>query len=270
MAFSNFFLILELLPYIFSNILSSLILGLSGKTEIYRLKKLRAGAFSMRQKNSPLEWNKDIISFSDHSEWNCEKCEQKFPRRIVLINHMQELHAKEGFKCNLCKNTFTTFKHLLWHKERFHTTKELQCLVCLKLFPLPFHLRRHQRAFHFRETQFMCCKENFGSLKNLLSHEEQFHKGKRWRCAQCSKVCFSKNMLERHLKKPHGEKSKSSCPQCGLMMSPKALNCHITLVHKTDKVPCDECNDSFVSSKSLDKHKNIKHNGNIIIVKTSK
>ena len=68
----------------------------------------------------------------------------------------------------------------------------------------------------------------------------------------------------------HGEKSKSSCPQCGLMMSPKALNCHITLVHKTDKVPCDECNDSFVSSKSLDKHKNIKHNGNIIIVKTSK
>jgi KRAB domain-containing zinc finger protein len=170
---------------------------------------------------------------------------------------MQDSHAKDGFNCNLCKNTFTAYKYLVFHEDRYHSTKEFQCQVCLKLFSLPSHLKRHQKAFHFRETQFMCCKENFGTLQNMLSHEELVHKGKRWRCIQCFKVCSTQNMLDRHMKKPHRE--KSPCPECGLMMSPKALKCHFTLVHRTDKVPCDECNDSFVSDKSLKKHKNIRH-----------
>ena len=184
-----------------------------------------------------------------------------------MINHMQDTHAKEGFKCILCKRKFTAYKYLLWHKENYHRSKDFRCHICLKMFPHPFLLTNHQRSFHFKETRFMCCKENFGSLKNLLNHEDLLHKGKRWRCAQCPKVCFSKHKLEKHLKKPHDEKTESPCTECGLMMSPKALKCHFTVVHKTDKVPSNECNDSFVSDESLKRNKNIKHNGNKIKIK---
>ena len=199
------------------------------------------------------------LFFSDHSDWTCEKCNQTFPKRKALMNHVQDCHANEGFKCDLCHKNFSAYKYLVWHKERYHTAKEFQCLYCLKLFPLPSHLRRHQNAFHYRETRFVCCKQNFGSLENLLSHEDLSHKGKRWRCDQCPKVCLSKNLLERHLQKPHDQDCKSPCPECGLMVNPKALKCHITLVHRTDKVPCDECNDSFVSDKSLERHKSLRH-----------
>ena len=188
----------------------------------------------------------------------CNVCGKKFRSEILLLKH-QRTHTDEGNKCNFCGKWFESLTNLRVH-EFIHTDeKPFSCPLCPKKFTQSGALKIHKRT-HSDELRYPCsiCDKSFKSGAILNEHKENHQKEKDFKCNICSFETHNRGTLYSHKRKIHS-KSKltlSNCDQCGLgFTSNKSMNKHKNIVHNGQlKFSCKQCNFKTGYGDSLKSH----------------
>ena len=96
---------------------------------------------------------------------------------------------------------------------------------------------------------------------NLKQHMKFQHFESSYQCEECIKSFETKEKLQTHKEKFHGDSPKNpkiSCQLCTELFRTKSdMLKHKTLVHKSSKSHCNQCKKSFqgtFSALSLEKH----------------
>ena len=193
--------------------------------EVFRCTKCQ---YSLKDKAS-LE--KHIRNHEEH-KFTCRKCELKFDRESDLEFHLTYEHKRlyewNCMKCCFQTNDKASLKN---HFDLKHTEGQgkIICEDCNLEFNSSWHLKNHIRddhgqkelCSHFKENKckfgercwkkhsdspnrpqnitFTCysCKENFASLKNLMTHKKNKHREHCKPCSPKSGACRLENTPEK-------------------------------------------------------------------------
>ena len=166
-----------------------------------------------------------------HKLNKCKLCEALFPKLQDLKNHIKVLHNK----CEFCEKSFFKEEKLKRH-IRFHH-KSHKCDSCDKSFSNIIVLKKHKRIFHAAHKCDSCDK-SFSNIRVLKKHKRIFH------AAGKSKQEISVN-----------EKNYQTCDLCEKSFSTSEnLEAHLYTGHGKE-YKCESCNQSFIYTKTLEKHK---------------
>ncbi|KAH7707846.1 hypothetical protein AAVH_24919 [Aphelenchoides avenae] len=232
------------------------------------------------------------MEFSDDKPYVCHLCEDRFPQKQQLANHMH-VHSEERpfacthcpkkykrkqhltvhlvvhtgerpFKCPFCEDTFKYQSHMIIHR-RLHTgVKESSCPECRKGFASKQQLEAH-KATHSEERPFACpyCEKRFKYQCDLYYHR-RIHIGGVFQCKFkfCKYWTPQKNLLAAHLKTHTGERNHK-CDLCDkAFIERTALLKHIRAIHENLKpFKCEKCDYSAAKKASLMLHVQTVHDG---------
>nr|XP_023013728.1 zinc finger protein 595-like [Leptinotarsa decemlineata]XP_023013735.1 zinc finger protein 595-like [Leptinotarsa decemlineata] len=168
---------------------------------------------------------KELEAGSDHI---CHFCNQPFPLRAILLQHLVTCRATTG---NTESAPLAVVKKIN-KKNKKKSTHE--CVECDRVF----------------------------THKNSLVYHMRSHTGIRpHQCDQCGKSFFASSALKVHLRLHSGDKPYS-CEHCGKRFRQWGdLKYHITSLHSTEKnFQCEYCGKEFARKYSLVVHRRI-HTG---------
>jgi len=137
----------------------------------------------------------------------CDECGKVFKTPVALKNHKSNYHAF-NLDCNLCGKNYKKSdglrRHLYCkHKEEYIKDSPFVCLVCFRKFLLEANLEAHSAA-HDSTT-----------------------------CKVCSKVFWSKTILNKHVQMRHTKEGRKlwegvKCDICGkLSRGPSAVKVRV-------------------------------------------
>ncbi|XP_019900606.2 zinc finger protein 2 isoform X2 [Esox lucius] len=156
----------------------------------------------------------------------CPHCEEKFPTKALLKDHLQKTHNSR-VHCPQCDKTFSTKANLLVHQRKHTGERPYLCPQCGKSFSLTGSLKLHLRI-HAGEKPYHCtyCDKKFTSKSHCNLHL-RIHTGEKpYQCSDCGRRFRDGNVLNNHKRTHTGE---------------KPFQCH-------------ECNKAFAQLSSLKKH----------------
>ena len=83
--------------------------------------------------------------------------------------------------------------------------------------PNPFKYRNHWHFVHRDSGFFACefCTEIFDSKKKFQKHQATHDTSLQLQCAECGKMCLTKEKLRAHTEYAHTDKYDHKCKQCG-------------------------------------------------------
>ena len=150
--------------------------------------------------NEPFETSSENIVVKDKvkkirqkvKEHPCLKCNEIFPSRRKMREHILTNHAGDGLKdvrCNLCGKNFYDSSGLKIHLANVHgAEKKFKCDRCDKTFAQRCHLRVHISTVHEGQKKYKCeeCGKAYTEPRNLKIHIESKHQGvKKCQCDKC-------------------------------------------------------------------------------------
>ena len=166
----------------------------------------------------------------------------------------QDIHSKNRNNIDFLKVSFDTI-----------TNKTIKCPFCVEdHFKNRLMLAKHFDEVHGENSTFECrwCKAKLrGGLMKALTHMSKKHPTKPPLKGLTSlKV---KNIKENSFT-PHYIASSSDekipCPECGVKLGKNHIKTHINNKHRQLKInKCSKCEESFVTSGQLLKHRREKH-----------
>ncbi|XP_063618278.1 zinc finger protein 85-like isoform X2 [Cydia splendana] len=169
--------------------------------------------------------------------------------------HYKSIHLGLKVKCEICSKEVT---HLTAHKLRAHNKTALPhgCATCGRRFISRSTLAAHMTS-HTEGHAFEChvCQKKFRYKHVVLTHIRQVHEKERnYQCEFCSKACFSKSLLNEHLR-THTDERPFKCEDCGKAFTwSSTLKSH-RLIHSDEKrFHCKLCDKSFVKPRNLRAH----------------
>merc|ERR1712088_1288305 len=189
---------------------------------------------------------------------DCSLCEQDFPSRAALQQHMQchvNADPEAPYRCDECGKTFSVPARLNRHYRTHTGEKPHLCTICHKSFSVKENLLVHLRI-HTQERPYPCtvCHRSFEHSGKLHRHM-RIHTGERpHQCTLCNKTFIQSGQLVIHMRTHTGEKPYS-CDICGKSFGYNhVLKLH-QVAHFGEKVyKCTLCKTTFNNKKQLETH----------------
>ena len=159
-------------------------------------------------------------------------------------------------------------------KDRYKTRDllcivEIPCGLCGQSFSTFDLMKTHMKTCQKPEKPLIncdLCDEKFKNRKEKLAHKKEVHFNDKL-CPECGIACISKIQLQNHRKLLHNislnkenKGPRIECEECGKSISKYDKKNHFKRWHSTDeKLPCKECNKTFVNEKCLKDHQDSSH-----------
>merc|ERR1712088_137076 len=189
---------------------------------------------------------------------DCSLCEQDFPSRAALQQHMQchiNADPESPYRCDECGKTFSVPARLNRHYRTHTGEKPHLCTICHKSFSVKENLSVHLRI-HTQERPYPCtvCHRSFEHSGKLHRHM-RIHTGEKpYVCTLCNKTFIQSGQLVIHMRTHTGEKPYI-CDICGKSFGYNhVLKLH-QVAHFGEKVyKCTLCKTTFNNKKQLETH----------------
>ncbi|XP_073966405.1 uncharacterized protein isoform X2 [Choristoneura fumiferana] len=194
----------------------------------------------------------------------CDVCHLRYRHRRILKMH--EKTHRAIFTCNECGcvNRFRTYAQKHYH---MHQGTKYPCPHCPAVYDHQTSYCNHVRMQHPAALD-ACdqCGETFAGRRGLVMHKARAHGTKykpngNLKCTGCDVTFLNAEALQRHEELGAGVPHAAlwPCAACGESCgSETALKKHAA-EHQTDRHRCDECNKTFLNSKSFELHVQRKH-----------
>ena len=154
----------------------------------------------------------------NHSENQCNKCEDSFTSPLKVRLHMERTHdAVAKHKCSLCEEIFSCVEYLHGHLRRHKENGDdiivdvdpISCNVCNRSFRYRANLSVHKKTCKSppttRPNPIKCnvpaCDKTFSDFRAMRVHVDAVHVGKMHVCPLCNKSFGYQTNLSRHQKK---------------------------------------------------------------------
>lgn len=206
-----------------------------------------------------LEWKMKRHPYnSKEKNFVCEVCGKLYSKHHYLREHIVRDHSdheqakKYPFCCRHCKRLYSGERQLMYHQQQHSGPCEICGLMlkCSGLFWI--HRRNH-------DSQCETCFKVFQTKSSLDMHMKLKHTEKTIPCPMCPRLFSFKFLMNKHVAKAHssGTSLQHKCDECDFYARTEgALRIHQRRIH--NKIPkmhtCDECNSSFSTKLTFDKH----------------
>lgn len=177
--------------------------------------------------------------------FQCDICQQMFPREDSIREHMMAVHTTKQLKECLNKSVLVGAP-----------SKPNKCNDCGKSFATAYNLTLHRRQ-HTGEQLYKCdkCNQNFAWKAHFIRHTNKPHNRK---CIMCSKTFSTSRELNKHYLTDHGERPHK-CSECSKIFSSASAKAQHMTIH-IEPLECSVCSKSFSYKKTLTRHMKI-HTG---------
>ncbi|XP_040924205.1 zinc finger protein 521-like isoform X4 [Betta splendens] len=128
----------------------------------------------------------------------CPICGERFPSLLTLTEH-KVTHSKslDTGSCRICKMPLQSeedfLEHCQMHPDLRNSLTGFRCVVCMQTVTSTLELKIHG-TFHMQKTGTMSSNQPSGR-SNAISHNQQHHPQKLFKCASCLKDFRSKQDL---------------------------------------------------------------------------
>ena len=244
---------------------------ISGKT----FKCLECGKFS-KSKKRLLDHLKRHVPV-EKRENACMYCPKRFVTGNELARHLTVHTNDRRYKCRYCSKSFRQPGHLTEHLLIHQNIRPHNCSHCLQTFrtkrQLTVHVERKHSCIEFKCDE---CDAVLKSKTGLIIHKGSVHssnlkrlrsrtgepipvEGGEYQCCKCGSTFLTAVKLRKHMKLHDGipHSKNFMCDVCGMMYHSKDyLREHILTTHSNEATEiCDECGETFKTSRLLHLHK---------------
>ena len=130
----------------------------------------------------------------------CLLCNQKFPRKVLLMRHFDNIHTVVKYQCSKCSKTFSTrstfHSHVMAHKNGMY-----KCNECDKCFNLHASCFNHMKGHHVQSYKCQLVTRDYQCKSELTfrEHCNYYHLSKKTvPCPKCKKMFQMPTNLQSH------------------------------------------------------------------------
>ena len=208
--------------------------------------------------------------------WICQICNKEKQDKKAYYRHIYLRHNRP-FACSSCNYKSDTVKKIIDHVKLnhviyngFHIRKIIEkkkCHYCNELYETISQYFDHHAQAH-PDQLYVCCDNTYSYKNNYKIHRRKFH-SKKFVCDVCKYTTATQEMIEQHVRENHPENDKSvvkgfhkkpdlgqvKCGYCSeVFFTDSTASLHHRSVHKGLPNKCSQCEKTFKSRTSLNKH----------------
>lgn len=216
--------------------------------------------------------NTNSLPKVDCTDLCCRICSRKFDMLDEIAEHLEDAHdiaidvnagfallpnKYDGLKvlCALCNFGLSGLRQLSYHMSTHYRT--YICETCGKVYITKAGLLTHFENIHKKKV-FRCarCKKTLESLQQLKEHRQNSKECWPYRCRICRERFIRWSFMRDHLVEAHKQPERLyRCTEClKTFRSNVGQYHHFKLMHSSDHFVCSYCGIKFPTKSYLENH----------------